>query len=41
LAQIVQKHPELARLIEAWPALAESVKQAILLLAKAHNMENK
>lgn len=36
LAQIVEKHPELARLIEAWPTLSETVRRQILRLAGTH-----
>ena len=30
LAQIIEKHPELARLIKAWPRLSDETKQAVI-----------
>jgi len=33
LAQIVQDHPELTTLIEAWPALSTDIRTAILRIA--------
>ena len=41
LAKIVQKHPELARLIEAWPALPMQTKSKIKDLIEKHTMEGK
>jgi hypothetical protein len=32
LAHIVEQHPELARVIEAWPELPEHIKQSIKAL---------
>jgi len=34
LAQIIQKHPELARLIEAWPRFSDKVRQAITAITE-------
>ncbi len=41
LAQIVQKHPELAKLVEAWPTLPEHTKSNIKDLIEKHTMEGK
>ena len=37
LAQIVQKHPDLARLIEAWPTLPKQHKTKIMELVEEHS----
>jgi hypothetical protein len=34
LAQIVQKYPNLARLIEVWPTLSEKTKETIISLSE-------
>jgi hypothetical protein len=41
LAQIVQKHPELARLIEVWPSLPKRIKSKIRDLIENHSTERK
>jgi hypothetical protein len=41
LAQIVQKYPELARLIEAWPTLPKQIKSEITDQIEKHFMERK
>jgi hypothetical protein len=39
LAQVVQKHPELARLIQSWPELPEHIRAAIKALVQTHKAE--
>lgn len=34
LASVVKKHPDLTKLIEAWPTLRPAIKQCILLIAE-------
>jgi hypothetical protein len=41
LAKIVQKYPELVKLIHAWPSLPDAIKAAIKVLAQAHYEETK
>jgi hypothetical protein len=36
LAQIAQKHPDLAEIVKVWPELPEHIKQAIKTLVEAH-----
>lgn len=37
--QIMQKHPDLAFLIETWPDFPEHIKAAIKALIQTHNTE--
>jgi len=37
----VQKHPELAKLIKAWPELPGHIKAAIRALIQTHKAEKK
>jgi hypothetical protein len=39
LDNLVQKYPDLARLIEAWPELPEETKTAIKALVQTHKAE--
>jgi len=41
LDNLVQKYPELARLIEAWPELPEDTKMAIKALVQTHEAEKR
>jgi len=36
LAQITQKHPDLAEIVAVWPELPEHIKQAIKVLVQTH-----
>ena len=37
----LQKHPDLAQIITAWPVLPKHIKTAIKALIKTHNIEAK
>jgi hypothetical protein len=34
LASVVKNHPDLTKLIEAWPTLRPAIKECILLIAE-------
>ena len=41
LDKILQKHPDLTALVEAWPVLPEHIRQAIKALVQTHKAETK